>query len=103
MCGGSFYRESIPSAPTSTCLYYRDLVTVPAASQKKFCRRPLVDITGQTRTDSDSVLQPVPASDGVHILAAPRLNALARPVAATKRKGSGWPRMTSAAPSTATV
>jgi len=67
----------------------RDLVSVAAASQKKFCRRPLVDITGQT---ADSVLQPLSASDGVHILAAPRLNALARPVAATKRKGSGWPR-----------
>jgi len=58
----------------------RDLVSVAAASQKKFCRRPLVDITGQT---ADSVLQPLSASDGVHILAAPRLNALARPVAAT--------------------
>src|SRR5436309_15309212 len=103
MCRGSFYRESIPSAPTSTCLYYRDLVTVPAASQRKFCRRPLVDITGQTRTDRASVLEPVPCCDGVHILAAPRLTALARTVAATKRKRSGWPRMTSAAPTTATV
>jgi signal transduction protein with GAF and PtsI domain len=40
------------------------------------CRRPVVDITSQTATDSDSVFHPLPASDGVHILAAPRLNAL---------------------------
>jgi hypothetical protein len=50
--------------------------------------RPQVDITGQTAADSDSVFQPLPASDGVHIFAASRLNALCSQI--PSRYASGY-------------